>query len=223
MEVRFRRSRRRRRSGRIARCSAPSRVSSIAGAVPVLEIARNVGLRGGSSLCARRRQHGVVASAQLLAAGVGRDVIAAPGPAAAGCGDSIAGSISSARSRPHTHARWPRSSPPARARSSPTTQPPFSGSCARPRDGPMDVTIAGGRRNAPGIRIHRATLHPHDITRRHGIPVTSAARTLLDLAATAPRRDLERAVNEAHMRTASARIPSMSSSAVTHATEERRH
>ena len=45
--------------------------------------------------------------------------------------------------------------------------------------------------------MHHTALHPHDITRRHGIPVTSAARTILDLAATEPTAELERALNEA--------------------------
>jgi very-short-patch-repair endonuclease/predicted transcriptional regulator of viral defense system len=67
-----------------------------------------------------------------------------------------------------------------------------------PREEAMHVTVAqGDRRNRPGIVVHRASLHPRDITRRHGIPVTSAARTLLDLAATEPTIELERALNEA--------------------------
>ena len=67
-----------------------------------------------------------------------------------------------------------------------------------PIDGPIDVTIPDRKaRNRPGIIVHTARLHPKDITRRHGIPVTSAARTVLDLAATAPLHDVERAVNEA--------------------------
>ena len=48
----------------------------------------------------------------------------------------------------------------------------------------MHVTLPAGAHRRPGIVVHRAALHPADITRRHGIPVTSAARTLLDLAAT---------------------------------------
>ena len=56
--------------------------------------------------------------------------------------------------------------------------------------------IASGR-SRPGLVVHHTTLHPQDITRRHGIPVTSAARTILDLAATEPTAELERALNEA--------------------------
>ena len=65
-------------------------------------------------------------------------------------------------------------------------------------DGPIDVTIPERKaRNRPGVRVHRARLHPHDGTRRHGIPVTSAARTLLDLATTATAKELDRAANDA--------------------------
>jgi hypothetical protein len=48
----------------------------------------------------------------------------------------------------------------------------------------VDVTIPGaGRRSQPGIRVHRARrLHSEDITTRDGIPVTSVARTIHDLA-----------------------------------------
>jgi predicted transcriptional regulator of viral defense system len=62
-----------------------------------------------------------------------------------------------------------------------------------PREGPMHV-IAGGRSQA-GVIVHHTALDPRDRTRRHGIPVTSAARTILDLAAAADQ--LERALNEA--------------------------
>src|SRR6476659_2655013 len=61
-----------------------------------------------------------------------------------------------------------------------------------PNEDPIDVTIAGrDRRSRPGIRTHIvSTLHSADVSRRHGIPVTSAARTLLDLAATSTTREL---------------------------------
>ena len=47
--------------------------------------------------------------------------------------------------------------------------------------------------------MHLAQLHPHDATRYQGIPVTSPARTLLDLAATATTNELDRAVSEAQV------------------------
>lgn len=67
--------------------------------------------------------------------------------------------------------------------------------------GGVDVTIAkglAGRR--PGIRPHRTiTLPPCDVVVKHGLRVTTPARTLLDLAATAPRHVLERLTEEAQV------------------------
>ena len=69
-----------------------------------------------------------------------------------------------------------------------------------PREGPIDVTVPGRKtRSRPGIRVHRSHLHPTDATRTHGIPVTSPARTLLDLATTVSQRDLARATEEAQV------------------------
>jgi len=63
-----------------------------------------------------------------------------------------------------------------------------------------DVVIPtqAGRRRRKGIRTHRTDL-PQTTTHR-GIPVTSPARTLIDLATTLPRRALTRAVEEAEKR-----------------------
>lgn len=73
----------------------------------------------------------------------------------------------------------------------------------RKRPETVDVSIVGRRGLAiPGITIHRPRhLDRRDLTRLHNIPVTTAARTLLDFAETAPpRRDLERAWSEAQAR-----------------------
>jgi very-short-patch-repair endonuclease len=57
------------------------------------------------------------------------------------------------------------------------------------------------KRTHPGIRIHRSSLlDVDDVTRRHGIPVTTPARTLVDLAATFEYRALRRVVREAQRR-----------------------
>jgi very-short-patch-repair endonuclease len=63
----------------------------------------------------------------------------------------------------------------------------------------VDVTVhSRSRRNRPGIAVHLTReLLDRDRTRRAGIPVTSVARTLLDLAEVIPKRRLERAVEEA--------------------------
>jgi very-short-patch-repair endonuclease len=62
-----------------------------------------------------------------------------------------------------------------------------------------EVTVLGTARHAhPGLRIHRTTrLDLDDTTRHHGIPVTSPARTLLDLAATLDHRPLRAATRRA--------------------------
>ena len=62
----------------------------------------------------------------------------------------------------------------------------------------IDVTAPRGRHGAPGIRLHRTrSLDAHDTTNHQGIPITSVARTLLDLAATVRRSELERALAQA--------------------------
>ena len=62
----------------------------------------------------------------------------------------------------------------------------------------IDVTAPRGRHGAPGIRLHRTrSLDAQDTTRHQGIPITTVARTLLDLAATARPTELERALAQA--------------------------
>jgi len=75
------------------------------------------------------------------------------------------------------------------------------GLCA-PAAGAMHVSVVGRNlRGPPGVVIHRIRdLHPADATRHDGIPVTSPARTLLDLATQLPNRELARAVEEAQVR-----------------------
>ncbi len=66
-------------------------------------------------------------------------------------------------------------------------------------DGRIDVTITGASRRHAGIRIHRTRiLHPEDRTIAGGIPVTSPARTLLDLAEVGTPTQLRRAYERAH-------------------------
>ena len=67
-------------------------------------------------------------------------------------------------------------------------------------DGPVDVSVRSARcpRARAGIRIHRRRgLTDADVTRHLGIPVTSPALTLLDLAPSLGRNQLERAIGEA--------------------------
>jgi predicted transcriptional regulator of viral defense system len=58
-----------------------------------------------------------------------------------------------------------------------------------------DVTLAGSRgRRKPGIVAHTGRLAANDVTDVEGIPVTTVARTLLDLAEVVRIRELRRAV-----------------------------
>ena len=67
-------------------------------------------------------------------------------------------------------------------------------------NGDIDVTVTRQLRPRAGIRIHRVrALDRQDTTRRHGIPVTTPVRTLLDLAAVLDRSSLARAVEEAEV------------------------
>lgn len=68
------------------------------------------------------------------------------------------------------------------------------------RDGPVHVTVptVNGRRQRPGLRIHRSsTLTDGERTRRNGIDVTTPARTLRDLPATVPSFLVRRATRQA--------------------------
>jgi very-short-patch-repair endonuclease len=61
-----------------------------------------------------------------------------------------------------------------------------------------EVTVVASTRRHDGIRTHRVRqLDPRDITRRHAIPITTSARTLLDLADCFTPRALRRAVRQA--------------------------
>jgi very-short-patch-repair endonuclease len=66
-------------------------------------------------------------------------------------------------------------------------------------DEAIHVTVIGRRRRSrPGLIVHYASsVDRCDIRRLHGLPVTSPARTLLDLAATGYPQ-LERAFGDAH-------------------------
>ncbi|HEV2813783.1 MAG TPA: DUF559 domain-containing protein [Solirubrobacteraceae bacterium] len=66
--------------------------------------------------------------------------------------------------------------------------------------GPVDVTVRGGQpRTRAALRVHRARLRPDEVTRSRGIPVTTPARTIRDLARTATTRELQRAIEEAQI------------------------
>lgn len=69
------------------------------------------------------------------------------------------------------------------------------------RPGPVVLSVAHGdhHRRRP-FKVRQCTdLRPEDIGCTEGLPVTSPARTLFDLAATCRRHRLERALDEAHV------------------------
>jgi very-short-patch-repair endonuclease len=62
----------------------------------------------------------------------------------------------------------------------------------------VDVTASRGRGARSGIDVHRArALDVADTTTQRGMPITTASRTLLDLAAVVPAHRLERALAQA--------------------------
>jgi Protein of unknown function (DUF559) len=68
----------------------------------------------------------------------------------------------------------------------------------RPADCPSEVTVREVSRQIPGIRVHRTRmLDPRDFTVLDGIPVTTVARTILDLAAILRPQDLETVIDRA--------------------------
>jgi very-short-patch-repair endonuclease len=66
----------------------------------------------------------------------------------------------------------------------------------------VDVTVVanGGRARRRGIDLHRVRrLDLRDTTRHNGLPITTVARTIVDLAATSPPRHAERALEQAYV------------------------
>ncbi len=64
--------------------------------------------------------------------------------------------------------------------------------------GPIDVTLhCKNRHPRQGIKTRRGALHPDDRAKIDGIPVTSIARTLLDLAGVLPAHQLQRTYERA--------------------------
>src|SRR4051794_23802564 len=60
-----------------------------------------------------------------------------------------------------------------------------------------EIHVRADRRDRGALRFHRTSLSKKEVTKRHGIPTTTAARTLLDLATAVRPAKLERALREA--------------------------
>jgi Transcriptional regulator, AbiEi antitoxin/Protein of unknown function (DUF559)/AbiEi antitoxin C-terminal domain len=63
----------------------------------------------------------------------------------------------------------------------------------------IEVTVPTKRRSANDVQIHTAALEPDEMTVYDGIPVTTPARTLVDLAAVLRPEELKTAVNQAEI------------------------
>jgi very-short-patch-repair endonuclease/predicted transcriptional regulator of viral defense system len=66
--------------------------------------------------------------------------------------------------------------------------------------GQIEVTVPVKRASRPGLTVHASRLAGDETTEVDGIPVTTVARTILDLAAVWPRHRVERALHEAEVR-----------------------
>lgn len=172
----------------------------------------SIGARGGAGIhvtppwideavvALARRQHGAVSTRQLLDAGVGPHAIEARikrgwlrrlhrGVYAVGALESdltaVAGAILALDGRAILSHR--------------TAATIWGIVPGRPGD-PIQVTLLNARSNGRrGVEVHRQALETKDIRTRHGLQLTSPARTIRDLAATA-RHELEQAINEAQIR-----------------------
>jgi very-short-patch-repair endonuclease len=140
------------------------------------------------------RQHGVVARAQLLAAGIGaraidlrlrsgrlhplhRGVYAVGHQVVSVRGRWLAATLATGGVLSHRSAGalWG----------------------LRPFNGRIDVTVPWDKTQRPGLLLHRAVLASDETTTHDGIPVTTPARTQLDLAGVLQRHQLQQAINEA--------------------------
>jgi very-short-patch-repair endonuclease len=148
------------------------------------------------------RQHGVVATRQLAALGLSRSAVAAR--AAAGRLHRVhRGVYAVGHPRLSLHGHWMA----AVLTAGPEAALSHASAAAlwelRPTAATrIDVSVrtTGGRHERPRLRIHRTpSLDPDEVTDHQAIPVTTPARTLLDLASSLPRRALERALDQAEI------------------------
>jgi predicted transcriptional regulator of viral defense system len=147
-----------------------------------------------------RRQHGVVSRAQLAEVGLGRGAIELR---------VTRGRLHAVHSRVyavgHTvltdKGRWmagvlaggPGAALSHRSAAALWGVRPWDSECA-------EVTAPRRRESGRRVRFHYSSLPTDEVTTRDRIPVTTVSRTLFDLAGVIPRRQLERAVNEAEIR-----------------------
>jgi len=147
------------------------------------------------------RQHGVVCATQLYALGLSKDQVTAR--AAAGWLHRLhRGVYAVGRRNVSRHGHWTAAvlACGAVAILSHQSAAELWNIRRRRRGAPVEVTIPKGDGSRPraGLLVHRIrSLRADEATVRDRIPVTTPARTILDLACRLPRRQLERAVDEA--------------------------
>jgi very-short-patch-repair endonuclease len=145
------------------------------------------------------RQHGRVSRAQLVELGLGRG--------------AIAWRLQNGRLHPHHHgvyavghraltreARWMAAVLAAGpgAVLSHRFAAALWGLCPVPTRS-VEVWASGRQRSRAGIRVRHTRLQADEIAIEDGIPATTVARTLLDLAAVLPRHKLKRAMEQAEV------------------------
>lgn len=147
-------------------------------------------------------QHGIVTRAQLLAAGVTRSAITRrvradrlrpvhpgvyrAGPVRGRRADEVAASLACGPGAAVAHA------------SAATMWGQLPGA---PSASTVEVVVPDhGRRAPPDVVVHRSrNLLPDEVTTLDGVPLTTPARTLLDLGSTRSGRELEQAVAESYV------------------------
>ena len=142
------------------------------------------------------RQHGVVARLQLLALGATRHVIEQR--VRQGFLHRVHAGVYAVGHRTLTHeGRW-MAAVLASGEGAVLSHQSAAGLWELAVDkGVPHTTTATASETRRGLRIHHCALQRDEVTVRNGIPVTTPARTLLDLATTSNRKDLERALRQA--------------------------
>jgi very-short-patch-repair endonuclease len=142
------------------------------------------------------RQHGVVGRTQLLAAGI--EATAIKRRVQASRLHPLSRGVYAVGHRVlTTQGRWMAATLATRAVLSHRSAGALWG--LRPWTGRIELTVPRGTSPRPGLLLHRAVLAPDEITVKDCIPVTTPARTLLDLAGVLQRHQLQQAINEAEI------------------------
>jgi predicted transcriptional regulator of viral defense system len=143
------------------------------------------------------KQHGVVATRQLDAVGLGRNAVAQA--AKSGRLHRVHRGVYAVG---HRRLTWHGRCMAAVLAAYPSVASHLSAAwlwdLLRSRPGTVHVTCRMTRHSKRPFVTHTADLAPQDLARRDGIPVTSLARTILDLAADSSPRAVARHLESAH-------------------------